>query len=92
MGDYFRFDLVFIKKKITKLNFFIKKTKTGSNRQVLVWFFRTKTDSNRFDLVFLFGLVFSFFLVFSIWVQFVFFLFQTYKTETEPNRSVFSKI
>ena len=44
-GDYFLFGLVFIKKKITKPNFFFKKTETGSNRPVSVRFFRTKTGS-----------------------------------------------
>jgi len=37
-GDYFRFHLVFIKKKVTKPNFFFKKTETGSNRPVSVRF------------------------------------------------------
>jgi len=44
----------FLSKKATKPNF-LKKPKTGSNRPVSVWFFRTKTSSNRFGSVF-FGL------------------------------------
>jgi hypothetical protein len=85
MGDYFRFDLVFIKKKITKPNFFIKKTETGSNRQVSVRFFRIKTDSNRFDLVFLLGLVFSFFSGFFDLDPVRFFYFRLIKLK--PNRT-----
>jgi hypothetical protein len=42
----------FYKKKITKPNFLNKKTETGSNRPVSVWFFWTKTGSNQFDSVF----------------------------------------
>ena len=38
----------FLSKKVTKPNFFLKKTETGSNRPVLVRFFREKTGSNRF--------------------------------------------
>jgi len=90
-----------------KFYFFIKKTETGSNRPVSVWFFRTKTGSNRFDSVFSvwlkFGSVFSglawFFFVWLGFFRFFyglgsvkFFQFQTYKTETKPNRSVFFKI
>jgi len=50
-GDHFRFGSVFIK-KITK-----PKLKKNQNRFKptsfgLVWFFRTKTSSNRFDSVF----------------------------------------
>jgi hypothetical protein len=51
--DYFYFGLVFIK-KLMKLNFFKKKpTETVSNRPISVRFFRTKTGSNLFGLVFL---------------------------------------
>jgi hypothetical protein len=62
-----------------------------------VRFFRTKIGSNRFDSVFsvwfgLLGFGSVFFQFFSVWVRFgSFFLFQAYKTKTEPNRSVFSK-
>jgi hypothetical protein len=44
-GGYFQFSLVFIKKIIKPKLFKIKnqnRTKTGSNRPVSVWFFRTK--------------------------------------------------
>ena len=59
----------FLSKKVTKPNFFIKKAETGSNRPVSVQFFRTKTGSNRFDLVLArFGSVF--FPVFSVRVRF----------------------
>jgi hypothetical protein len=47
--DYFQF-VWFLSKKSNQID--IKKTKTGSNRPVSVWFFRTKTCSNRFDSVF----------------------------------------
>jgi hypothetical protein len=50
----------FLSKKVTKPNFFYKKTETGPNQFKptgfgSVQFFRTKTGSNRFGLVF-FGL------------------------------------
>ena len=50
----FIFDSVrFLSKKVTKVNFFKKQTtETDSNRPVSVWFFRTKTGSNRFGSVF----------------------------------------
>jgi hypothetical protein len=51
MGDYFQFGSVFIKKS-NQTEFFLNKTKTGSNRPVLVRFFRTKTNSNRSGSVF----------------------------------------
>jgi hypothetical protein len=60
----------FYQKKITKL--ILKKTKTGSNRPVSVWFFRIKLVQT--------GLA-RFFPVFFVFVRF--FRFQTYKTETE---------
>jgi hypothetical protein len=70
-GDYFWFGLVFIKKKITKPNFFFKKTKTGSNRPVSVRFFRTKTGSTGLAQFFLFGSVFSGLArFFSVWLDF----------------------
>jgi len=47
-SDYFRFDLVFIKKN-NQINFFKNQTETGSNRLVSVHFL-DKTGSNRFDL------------------------------------------
>ena len=87
--DYFRFDSVFIK-KIIKLNFFLKKPKpiqTNRFQFGSVRFFRIKTSLARF---FRFGSVF--FPVFFFGLGLVrFFWFQAYKTETEPNRSVFSK-
>jgi len=42
----------FLSKNVTTLNFFFKKTETGSNRSISVRFFRTKTGSNRFGSVF----------------------------------------
>jgi hypothetical protein len=55
-GDYFRFDLVFIKKNNQIEFFFFKKPKpvqTNRFRFVSVQFFRTKTGSARFFLVWL---------------------------------------
>jgi hypothetical protein len=58
----------FLSKKNNQTDFFLK-TETGSNRPVSVRFFRTKTGSNRFDLVLArFGSVF--FPVFSVRVRF----------------------
>jgi len=57
-GDHFRFGSVFIKKSNQTEIFFLKKnrnrTETGSNRPISVrfGFFRAKTGSNRFGLVF----------------------------------------
>jgi len=92
-SDHFRFNLVLIKK--TKLNFFLKKTKTGSNQPVSVrfGFFRTKpvqTDLAWFWLdYFGFGLVFpvwlGFFLVFFGLGSVRFFWFQAYKIKTKSN-------
>jgi len=65
----------FLSKKVTKPNFFLKKTETESNRLVSVRFFRAKTGSNRF------GSVFSGFL--SVSVRFGFFGFLFIK----PNRT-----
>jgi hypothetical protein len=94
----------FLSKKVTKPNL-KKKTETEPKPGQTDWFrcgsirfFREKTDSNRFGLVFsvlawfLLGLArfFSGFFRFrfgSVW----FFWFFAYKTETEPNRPVFSK-
>jgi hypothetical protein len=64
--------------------FLKNQTETGSNRPVsvwlgLAWFFQFCSVFFRFDLVF-FGLG-----------SVEFFQFQTYKTETEPNRLVFKK-
>jgi hypothetical protein len=88
MGDYFQFSLVFIKKNITKLNFFLKKSKPNRNRFKPTGFgsfFKTKTGSN------LFGSVFSgltrFFLGFFRF-RFGFFDFGFIKS----NRLVFFKI
>jgi len=72
--------------KNNKIEFFFKKTETGSNRPVSVWFFRTKTGLARFFPVWLdFFLVFFLFRFGSIRL----FRFQAYKTK--PNRSVFAK-
>jgi len=47
----FIFNLIqFLLKKIVKLNFFLNQN--WFKRPVSVWFFRTKTDSNRFGSVF----------------------------------------
>ena len=79
-GDYFRFGSVFIK-KITKLNFFIKKnrnrTETGSNRPVSVRFGSVFQRKNRFKPVWLgfFGLArfwLGFFRFFSVRIGSVF--------------------
>jgi hypothetical protein len=77
------FDSVrFIYKKSNKTEFFLKKnrnrTETGSNRPVLVRF--GFYDKNRFKPVW-FGF-------FPVWLGSVrFFQFQSYKTETELNRT-----
>jgi len=86
-GDHFRFGSVFIKKKVTKPNFFIQKTETGSNWPVLVWFFRTKTGSNRLDSVFSVWLGFFpvWLVCFPVWVRFGFFSFRLIKPK--PNRT-----
>jgi len=62
----------FLLKKIIKSKFFLKKTETGSNRPVSVWFFRIKTDSNRFGSVFSVWL--GFFCLGSVWFGFFGFL------------------
>ena len=51
-GDHFLFGSVFIKKS-NRIEILKKKTETGSNRPVSVWFgfFRAKTGSNRFGSV-----------------------------------------
>ena len=99
-GDHFLFSSVFIKKKIKPI-FLLKKTETGSNRQVSVRFFRTKTGSNRFGSVlaqffpvwlgffalvrFFASLTRFFFQFFSVWVRFYFFGFSLIKPK--PNRT-----
>jgi hypothetical protein len=70
-GDHFRFGSVFIK-KVTKPKF-KKKTETGSNRPVSVWFGflgqkLVQTGLTRFFLQF-----------FSVWVWFGFFGFRLIK-------------
>jgi hypothetical protein len=79
------------------------RAKTGSNRfgsvfQVLAWFFRFWLGFLGFGsvfsglaLFFRFGSVFFRFFVGFGSVRFLFFRFFVYKTETEPNRPVFSK-
>ena len=66
--------------KNNKIEFFLKKTETGSNRPVSVWFFRTKTGLARFFPVWL-----DFFLVFFCLgsVRFGYFDFRLIK----PNRT-----
>jgi len=101
-GDYFRFDSVFIKKSNqTELK---KKLKPNRNQFIptgfgSVWFFRTKTNSNRFGSFFLFWLSFfrfgsvffrfwlGFFLIFFSLgsVRFGFFGFRLIKPK--PNRT-----
>jgi len=75
-GDHFWFGLVFFF-KVTKPNFFFKKTKTSSNWPVLVRFdlvFYDKTGSNWFDSVlFRFGSVLARF--FLVWVGLIWFGF-----------------
>ena len=74
-GDHFLFDSVFIKKKISKSNFFSKKNLNQNQFKPTgfgsIWFFRTKTGSNQFGSVFL---VFSVCLVlarfFPVWLGF----------------------
>jgi hypothetical protein len=77
-ADYFRFGLVFIKKNLIKPNFKKKNRNrfkpTGFSS---VWFFRTKTGSNRFGS--------GFFRFFSVWVRFGFFSFRLIKPK--PNRT-----
>jgi hypothetical protein len=96
----------FYKKKIIKPNFFFKKTETEpklvqTDRFLFgsVLFFQDKTGSNWFDSIFS-GLdrffrhcsvFFQFGSVFFGWGSIQFFQFQAYKTETEPNWSVFLK-
>jgi hypothetical protein len=100
-GDHFRFGSVFIKKSNqTEIFFFLKKkTEIGSNRPVSVRFGSVFLGQKPVQT----GLVgFSGFgSVFPVWLGFFsgflsvsvrFFWFFVYKTETEPNRLVFSKI
>jgi hypothetical protein len=76
-GDYFWFGLIFLKKG-NQTDFFKKKTKPVQTDRFWVRFFRTKTGSNRFGLVF------------SVWLGFFlfgfgsvqFFQFQVCKTES----------
>jgi len=49
----------FLSKKVTKPNFFLKKTETGSNRPVSVRFFRAKPVQTGLARFFRFGSVFS---------------------------------
>jgi hypothetical protein len=87
-GDHFRFASVFIK-KITKPNL-KKKLKPNRNRFKPTGFGLVFLDKNRFKLV---GLVWLGFFLFDLGFfglgSVRFFQFQAYKTETEPNRSVF---
>jgi len=89
-GDHFRFGLVFIK-KVTKLNFFFKKTKTEPKPVQTDWFWFGFLDKNRFKTVWLrfFGLVQFFFRFGFGSVPFGFFDFRLIKPK--PNRSVFLK-
>jgi hypothetical protein len=82
-GDHFRFGSVFIKKnnqiEILKKKK-LKPVQTDQFRFNSVPFFRTKTSSNQFGLVFLVWLGFFRFGSGFFW----FFRFHAYKTETEP--------
>ena len=101
MGDHFQFGSVFIKKKVTKFNFFLKKPKPGQTNWFpfgSIQFFREKTGSKWFGSVFpILPRFFSIWLGFSSFARFFrfgsvwFFQFFAYKTEPEPNRLVFSK-
>jgi hypothetical protein len=102
-GDHFQFGLVFIKKKVTKLNFFLKtETEPKPVQTDRFWFgsvqfFRKKPVQTGLARFFWFYLVFPGLARF--WIGFFqfgfgsvrFFWFQAYKIETEPNWSVFSK-
>jgi hypothetical protein len=76
-----------LKIKVTKQNFFFKKTKTGSNRPVSVWFFGQKPVQTClvwfFSLALFFRFGSAFFRVFSGLVRFGFFSFRLIK----PNRT-----
>ena len=85
MGDYFRFDLVFIKKKITKPNFFIKKPKPVQTDRFRFGFLGQKPIQTGLTQFFCLAWFSVFFPVFSIWVQFVFFYFRLIKLK--PNRT-----
>jgi hypothetical protein len=87
-GGYFRFGSVFIK-KYNQTEFFFKKTETGSNQPVLVrfGFLGQKPVQTGLARFFWFGSVFFRFGFGSVSL----FWFQAYKTEIEPNRSVFLK-
>jgi hypothetical protein len=81
------FDSVqFLSKKITKLNFFFKKTETGSNQPVSVRFLGEKPVQTGLARFFWFWLGFLGF--FSGFGSVRFF---TYKTEIELNRLIFLK-
>ena len=97
-GDHFRFGSVFIKKNNQTEIFLKKKIETRSNRPVSVRFgFLGKkpvqTGLARFFSVFpVFPVLARFFRFGSVFFGFgSFFWFSAYKTETEPNRPVFSK-
>jgi len=81
-GDHFRFGSVFIKK--SNQTFFKKKTESELVQTDRFWFgyFRTKTYSNWFGLVF-FGLTLFFsglaWFFFVVWVRFGFFGFRLIK-------------
>jgi len=89
--DYFRFGSVFIKKSNQTEIIIKKKTETepkpSQTDRFRFGFFRGKTGSNRFGSVLArFSGLARFFLV-----SVRFFWFFAYKTETKPNRPVFSK-
>jgi hypothetical protein len=82
----------FLSKKVTKLNFFLKKNRNRVKPTGFGSVFWAKTGSNRFGLVFsVLARFFSVLLGFFGFGSVRFFRFFASKTETEPNRPVFSK-
>jgi hypothetical protein len=81
-GDHFRFGSIFIKKN-NETEILKKKTETSSHRLVSVRFFRTKTGSNRFGLVF--SVLARFFAGLARFFRFGFFRFRLIKPK--PNRT-----
>jgi len=78
----------FLSKKVTKSKFFLKKTETGSNQPVSVRFgFLGKKPVQTGLLGFPVWLCFG-----SVFFGFGLVRFFAYKTKTEPNRPVFSKV
>ena len=67
-GDYFQFDLVFIKKIIIKPNFFLKKPKPVQTNRFRFGFLGQKLIQT--SLAWFFPVWLSFFWFFSVWVWF----------------------